>query len=541
MSRHAWLLDLQVGGQVLRYATRAVEVLDHRGVSRLYRAGLVDLGLTLDGLEEGTGLAVVDREVSWPELAAQGEALERARAELRHWTEGETIEEARLALVGGVEEPEYGDPDAPERLSLTLRVDDGLDRSWPSPSERVDTSTWARNPSGTTYDEGIEGAVYPTIFGYPGAGDTPTTTPRCCIPAPLVDWNNGALYTKRLLLARGRLDCVGGVILVADVDDPTVGVAYEDQSVIVDTDQLGQAVTLAEVPAGAGVQGDLGHAHYVGYSSDTGRGGGSPRHDGQGVMATLADVALFCLRGSGRVVDLQAQEAEREHLEVYSIDGALTEEVQLVPWFESTLMPLFPLVRARTSTGMYWRRVNYGATITDALTHLDADRGEVRRASSIRSPRGSVYNHFTISYRLVGSRPGARRTLTAEAEQVLPWWLTPDLISDARIAGSPACSRSQSAYGPRPAPAISTAYVWKTATASGILAQRALRDTFPRRAVSYTGPTSELRHLRAGDVVAVTDSEAGFARAVALVAAVALSASRQALVALEVLDPRRLG
>jgi hypothetical protein len=105
---------------------------------------------------------------------------------------------------------------------------------------------------------------------------------------------------------------------------------------------------------------------------------------------------------------------------------------------------------------------------------------------------------------------------------------------DSRILGAPLCARSAARYGVIERPAVQTAFVWDSPTASRIVQQWALRDCSPRRFVSYVGP--ELDHLRRGDVVTVTDSELVLDRAVAVVDAVMLGTGRLQQVDLEVLD-----
>lgn len=535
-----WLLDLEIAGQVMRYALRDEVVTDVRGQRYIYRSGLADFSMTLDGLQESQGLAITDRTVDWALLARRGANVGRAKAVLRYWDPGQVLEGAIVALLGTAVEPEYGSPDAPDTLTLTLKADATTDRIYPSEQARVDTSTWDRDSSADTYDEQIEGAVYPTVFGYPGEGDAVVDPPVPAMPALLVKWNGSALDTGYLLLGNGTLDCVGGQAYVRDVTaDSGAGLHQEWLDVIETTDNMGQVVTVAEVPPGSGVADRPGHAYYFGLSRDTGRGGGTLLPDSSAVLQTLADVCLFALRNSGRQVDLRAQEAERIFLDRYSIDGMLNDFVELVPWLEGELMPLFPIVRARTRHGIYWRFLNWWATDADAQQHLDADLRQVVRTSSVREPESSIANWFAIEFQLNQDRTGARRTLTGKAERPVPWWDHPEGLDDDRIVGSPVCARSQAVYDLRQADVIRTAYVWKETTAISILEHLAIRDAFPRRPVTYVAPAREVMHLQRGDVVTVTDSEVHFDRDVALVDGIQLSGGRLATVALEVLDRRR--
>ncbi len=536
-----WLLDLDVAGQVLRYSTRDVVVSDTRGIRYVYRSGLGAFSMSLDGLQESQGLAVTDRGVDWALLARRGANLGRARGVLRYWEPGDLLEGAMVVLAGDLADPEYGDPDQPARLTGTLRAGAARDRIYPPEQAAITTSTWSRSPApGSTYDDVGEGMPYPTVFGYPGEDDEVVDPPVPVVPGVLVEQDPAALAPDALLLGYGALDCVGGEVFVRHIEATDSGWAEEWCEVVARTDLLGQTVTVAVLEEGAGAYGSLGHTYYVGYSRASGKGGGSLRPDRTGPIETLTDVALFVLRNSGREVDLQAQEAERGRLDRYRIDGMLSERVELVPWFEGEILPMFPITRARTQRGIYWRFLNWWAGKTDAVMILDADRREVQRASSIREPEGAILNHFTIDYQLGGYGGAARRTLTAEYGRPLPWFEHPDLLPDARVIGSPILARSQSVYGVREADPVVTEWVWKSTTAAQILQHLAVRDAFPRRPVSYTGDARRLRCLSRGDIVLVTDSAVHLDEAVAMVASVELGTGRLATVSLELLDPRRL-
>ena len=185
--------------------------------------------------------------------------------------------------------------------------------------------------------------------------------------------------------------------------------------------------------------------------------------------------------------------------------------------------------------------MNWWAQEQDARAIIDTNKDEWRRVTSIRTPTDAVRNYFTIDFQLRGDRPGARRILTDLSEQVLPWWYNPDTISDVRIAGTPALGASQTQYGIREAEPIASPFLWKESTASRILEYLAVRDSFPRRPVSYQGPSRLIAKLRAWDPVVVTDAGISLSGAVGLVRAVRLSSDRLATVDLEILDKRRFG
>jgi hypothetical protein len=556
----AWLLDLTIGGRVLRYATHEVEVTDVRGRVYLYRSGLTDFPFALDGVQEEHTVKVVDRRVDWALLASRGENLDRATVKLRHWEPGELLEGALEVLEGSVDEPEYGDPDAPAALVLSVRASGTIDVLYPSAQAKVDATTFDNEP-GTSgpptfvapnhYDEAIEGAVYPTIFGYPGAGDEDTVSPVGATPALLVEYTDASLNSF-LMIGAGVVDATTVRLHAPDnweLFGINIGHAFKFQQnrpVIQRTDLLGQVYSAVEIDANDDPLTDPspwdpfaypGQRYYVGWSRSSGRGGGVRLPDGSGPVRDLGDIATFVLRNSGRKVDLAAQEAEASALSIFKIDAHINGRMALVPWFDRQLVPLFPILRARSERGMYWRHVKWGATAVDSVAHLDADAGHVTRASSIRSTRDQVANQFTLDFAVggEGNQARSRRILTA-SDGVLD--TSGFLATDTRIIGSPGCARSQSVYGLIERPAVTTPWVWSTSTAAGILSYWATRDAFPRRMVTYTGRAVEFRELLRGDVVTVTDGEVSLERAVAIVESIRLTSHRLATIDLVVLDPR---
>lgn len=542
----AWLLDLEVSGRVFRYSTRQMEVRDAGSRSYLYQAGLADFDMTLDGRQESQAIKVVDRRVSWPLLAD----LTLATAILRHIEDDQVLEEALLVLEGSVDEPEYGDPQRPSSLVGTIQVDPA-DRSWPDPRAAVTSQTWENTPldlGGPQYDLDLAGAVYPTVFGYPG-DDGAGGIPAPATPALMVDIQlaiGPGLHNQAVFLIGAGVVDASQVRLYAPTQ--TFGsdgfTGAEDLAVTQTTDLLGRTVSVVTVAAAsAAIWPTPGQEYYVGWSQAD--GGGARVPNGSGPIRSLTDVALFALRNSGRKVDLQAQEAERQTLDALLIDGLLNDELPggLVPWFEKVFFPLFPLVRARTRAGMYWRRVNYAATPADAVAHIDCDAGRARRASSIRTPVEGVRNRFVIEggYFLRSGQYTIRRTLADQAEAALPWFESPDLLADERVIGSPVCARSRAIFGVREASTIQTKFLWSAATMTTCLHAWAARDAFPRQPVSYTGDSREFRRRSAGDIVTVTDSEVGFDREVAVVRSLALSSDRLLVLNLEVMDRRVRG
>lgn len=548
-----WLLELTVGGAVHRYATREVTVTDAAGRSYLYRAGLVDFSMAFDGLVEEQAVEVFDRSVNWAQLVARGGGIDGLPATLRHWTRGDVLERAQVVLDGFVEEPEYGFPRAAHRLVLTVRESRG--RLYPDPLASVGLQTFEYTPGSVLFDEAISGAVYPTVFGYPGTNETVTSIigSEGAIPATpaLLVYYTGTTGpgNSHLMVSIGKTDCgeQGGQARIFDADTlNTVSgidvIASELSDVQIAADLAGRTYSMVEFDtASPGPPPDpnpfAGHRYFMGWLQS--EGGGTLRPDRAGPIRSLTDVAIWALRNSGRRVDLRAQEAERDRLDRFAVDGFVSERIDTLAWFESQMAALFPVVRARTSRGIYWRFVDWWARSTDALLHLRTDTGEVRRVTSLRTDREQLANLFTIRYakNLVTGNYFASRSLSGQAGQYPPGQIVGGFLTNETVLGSRICEASQSQFGVIEADPIETSFVWSDAVASLILHHIARRDAFPRRFVSYTVPASDALALTTGDVVTIADEEVGLDGEVALVDRVEIGTGRLYRLDLEILDP----
>ena len=98
-----WLIEIDIGGQIVRAATEQVEVTSAAGLALLFPAGLdepdesqEEVAITLSGGPD------------WAALRARGVWLERSRAVLRRWYDGQALETAEIVSDGELVEVEYG-------------------------------------------------------------------------------------------------------------------------------------------------------------------------------------------------------------------------------------------------------------------------------------------------------------------------------------------------------------------------------------------------------------------------------------------------
>jgi hypothetical protein len=550
-----WLLDFEVGGQLFRYSTEPARVLTLDGRTLVYRPGLTDFELDLTGFEVEVGVEVEDRTVSWALVAARVGGLEHAPATLRYWR-GELLEQARVVLQGYLAAPQYGDPNRPGALVAT--VQEPRELLFPPATETVSETTFLNEIPLAISDEKILGAVYPYVFGYPGYFLRPdgSVTEAPAVPALLVRFNGTSDATdpdaSHVMVCARQAHALTSAGTVKVWNGETNGVVPIEQYVNQNedaqlfSDLTGRAYTAVGFTIGEPIYALTGVEFHTSWSPVAGRGGGLALPDRSGPVRTLTDVLLFALTNSGRRVDLDAQEGERDELDRFLVDGFLNDRILLTEWVEAQLARLFPLARTTTSRGMYWRYVPWSGDPTRARAQLTTR--DVRRVGPIQSASDQVANLFTLRYAPDGrTRAHLGLRVLGAVHQQLPVpersetlvgyrYGNPNPTPDERVIGSPLCAASMRRYGLVERDPVETALVWDTYTASSILQHWAERDCFPRRWVEYQG--AGLSDLRRADLVTITDDELGLDEAVALVDSVSASSRRLQTLRLEVLDPR---
>jgi len=177
-----WLLDMQVGGRIYRYAQQPLTVADTTGAEWTYAPGLGEVQLSA-AASYRLGEASTDIEITspepWARMAAAGIPLDGGQAVLRMWREGTLLERARVMLRGVVSQPSYGAPGEPLAFTL-LRNQREQAAIIPHPRQIVDLTTWTE-PAAPAI-----GQAYPVVIGAPG--HTEAATPIPCVPVPQVMW-----------------------------------------------------------------------------------------------------------------------------------------------------------------------------------------------------------------------------------------------------------------------------------------------------------------------------------------------------------------
>ena len=523
-----WLLEIKAAGGPLRYASAPV-VVD--GVT--FAAGLSPFELTRDETLSEIGVEITDQSETW-----RPESGEPARLELFDPSTGRVLP----ILEGLTADPEYANPGQPHTLSVSIRAAVQATVLYPPASASVSPATWAGpaelvdpdsvgvNVAG--FDEMITNAAYPTIIGYPGAGERNTTTPGLsapCLPVGI------AIGDHVLLLSLGKIEAT--TVKVFDLDDtfkvraedhlgnpvydadgseffaPGPVMLYQDIAVTQTTDLLGQTVSVAVVPTASSpwkefLGGQLGHRYACGYTSASGYGGGVI--EGGQVLRGLGDVIMWALTKGGVRVDTARQRAHLADLNTSKIDTVLNTPASDLPQMvDSQFAGTFNLLRVQTASGLYYRRKVANPQAIQAVRHLSVERRDIDRRASVREAMRSVATSFSLEY---GWMPFSNRymySLRAEgAAGVGVNVVVPELAKSVGTEAKP----------------ITTMLTWDRNTAARMLGDLALLIGRMWLRTTYEG--DELIDLEPGDIVTITDPEAGLNMRPVAITAVTLGGPR---------------
>lgn len=516
-----WLLDLDFGGRVFRFAARALEIPRGAGGAYRYEAGLQIQDLPAAATQAA---AQILADADWAALSAGGLDLEAGTAVLRLWREGDPWERAQVRLAGRVSEPEWGAP--AEGLELTILAEPWTDSALiPDAAARISGETWPVDPN---YDlpETPRDAAYPIVVGYPGraalnAVDDPIR-PGVTLkgsPAYLVEYNSGAMYadSSKLLIAGHEVHASHVRAFNATTGDSEVRAVQHGP------DLLGRRVAYVDFSGSLplGEADEYWCAWVPILAPETEGGGGAWNLDRSAPLRGAGEVLEFLYSAAlARIgsplpqarFDRGRQRAQAAYLNRFLLDFCVSEQVSVHEWVRAHLEEILPIRWVQGRAGGYWCAWRWDATAADARAVLSADRGQVRRLSRLRAP-GGRHTRFRLEYGRTGEgRYSRRRVLTGEADP-----------SDPRARPSWRCAVAQSREVARTGSdgvvelLIQCDVVQEDATADLVLDALAARYATPATPVEYEGG-AELLALEIGDAVVLTDSEVSLSERVALVA-----------------------
>ena len=512
-----WLLQIDLGGDVRRYASRQITTSD--GI--LYVGGLSVSDVTIDRGLDRAGITITDTAETWARYEARGGELDSRVAVLSLWWDGMSEAQAYGVLKGRTSGSTVGYLGQPGVLKCSLSGSD-LDSITPFPPAQrtVDRTTFVWDPGTERFDPESEGTVWPIVVGYPGTGepDEDDATPPGVYGVPLVRINEVSSSGHYVLIALGQIDA--DMVRLMDIGEEQGTTTWlartSDLAVSSQQDELGVTYSYVELdatPGSTGVRPREGSEYLVSFRNTSGWGGGILNRTRSGPIRGLGEVISYCLEQSGLQADLGRQEAERGRLDRFHIDGLLCGgekgRVDLSRLVMDDLGKLFPIRRMRSADGVWYRYQTWRPAQSDAIAYLSTERNDVARASEVKKVHGK-FNVFTLRFRLAHKHTAAVRILGPDHETLEPY-----TGADERVLGSPICKASEALYGRREAPEVDTDLIWSYRTAAAVLHEWAARDALPYRKVSYDGVN--LEWLLPGDVIAITDPEIGLTDRVAIV------------------------
>lgn len=508
-----WLLELDLGGKVERFATRVSVVQDETGDSIRFRAGLADMAIDLSDVES-IAVQVDDKQTDWMLHIARGGQLHHRLARIYYWHEGQTLPQALLVIEGRTADIEAANPDAPSRLVFSVNgTSYDQSRLFPDAQAKVDGVTWSNVPP-RIIDDTTQGVSYPWVIGFPGGGDSNTGTPAAAAPALMVEYNgtSGGPTGPQLVIGGEEWQATQ-VHLWAPTQTRSNGsdVRHADSDTFVSQDLLSRTVTMTDFPnSGSGRPlPELGSEFWVGYRSDW--GGGLPNFDRTGTLRGLGEVIEWALETAEVEYDRRRVRAQADRLNLeFQIDTVISERIDLVDWLASQMASVFPIRELRSGRGLWYKLINWFATADDAVARLNVDDGKITRAAPYRIDQGRVANLFSIAYAPVEMKDPSRiRVLSSESDR-LPGrgFLSPD----TRVIGSTLLRRSQEIMargsgrrrdGVIEAPLVQFNHTWSDSTAVNMARWWAQERALPLVRTSMLG--ADLEHIEPLDVVLLQD------------------------------------
>lgn len=516
-----WLLDLDIGGVVYRFATESTTVTRNDGTTVQYQAGLgsLALGSAGQGRERNESIEV-GSSVDWFEIEARGMSLNRQPAVVRFWQDGDVFETARVYLRGTTSNARHGNTGEPLTFSIRSNLaDDAF--SFPLPQAVVEDETWPVTV-GSAIVERNEGKPYPVVIGVPGHHPRggATYVPSKGAPSVWAEYEYSPPTTTGFrVVADGRIHA--STVRMYDAAGFNTGV---DAAITETVDALGRLVSGFD--GGPLAEADVEKEWWVGFGDNSGYGGGRMNPYGPGYLRGAGDVIRWVLEECTTLdIDLPAIVGAANWLNRWKVDAVINDTVNMLEWLESEVLAHMPVIRVEGPRGIYYAPLKWDATDADVQAHLLP--GMVSRTSPVTQYDDEIRNSLSIQYRPVrdGSQWGSRRVLGAEYGRngyigatlglsSLPW--NSNTQTDVRYFADPLCRFSYAQHGAQEWTGTNHS-CWDDASIALSLDYMAMRYATPKRFARYTGPFAKLEGIEPGAVVRLTDDEIYASSVIALV------------------------
>jgi hypothetical protein len=472
-----WLVDLDLGGVVYRFATSTVAI-EHAPDTFIYDGTLSDvawessLEFASPDFELPSAGITVTFKIDLAKRIAQGLDFGAASASLALWIPGDDYDKRQVVVKGRVDAPSYGAIGEPVSFNIEA---DWLRNSqqMPAASQTIDASIW---PS---LDGNAEGSAYPIVIGAPGRQGFAGA------PVYVVDASGPVLG-----LIAGH-QCTGGTVTLLRVWNGGSNSSTQTATVNTAADANGNIYSWVTI-GGASADGDSFFAIF-----DDGGGLRNPYTNiGSDYLTGAGDLLRFMLHKSGVKVDDGRCAAASAMLNFYQLDGFIGERVDVLEWIKSELLPLLPCSLRAGPDGLYpvvWR---WDALESDSKASLEAGV-DVHRDGLVEYVTSEVYNEITLKYRHNARYNKLKKsvTVTGDLKQKTGGflWRTSYAVS------------SQTRYGVKSFE-IESEIVSSRATAGRIVNWMARAYAARHKRITYTAP-HRLGWLDVGDVISLSDAD----------------------------------
>ena len=432
-------------------------------------------------------------------LVARGFDPSRATASLSQWVKGSNYADRRRVLVDvRLRDPQYGESYEPFRFSIRSNMFDDQTMI-PPPDAVIDAVSF---PDSLRWQRGHS---YPWVFGRPGKVRSATGTGfayNYTVPAyPVIIGSTDAF------LIAGHEMVPGTTVSIVEKQNPSArhsGTVYNHKD---GTGRLVSVVSYDGVAFGtmetSGIEGDPG-LEGIDFVATISAGGGVLNEERSGPRRGIGEIIEYLLDYAPQLkLDRGRTRTASDLLNHISVDGVISEPVEVWRWLRSNLLPFAPVSMSQGPDGMFPIVWNKDMTANDTRADVDAERDDWERTSpvTVEFLEGEPQNNFSLAYSKSGLSDQMiyRATLDGESK---------DSNSYART--------SFNRYGKKDRPEQDAICFYDSSDVDAVLSWWSRIYGFPIKSVEYTAPI-QWAWLEAGSYIVFSDYRLSITDQVAMI------------------------
>lgn len=488
MKKLYYLFELDIAGTTYRMSSENLSVYSTEEARDILFKGVVKADFEwvdeIDFFKVGTASepsAALEffSEISIGKLISEGHLLEYSPAKIYLWTEGDTYEQAQLIVNGYTVEWEWDADDEPVTCTLVGKPIAGSGQQMPRQYQIIseDTHTFVNAAYRTS---GTETKWYPLCFwGLQEAVFGPEKTEYLpMVEATVIRLAIGATTYEPTIALGGQLGTTGWNYYI---DDGWIENAILGFGISVKENDKGELFTAFTDDTGATIEDEPTVWMY----NPTGA-----LKLGDDIIDNADLLTRYLVQESGAAVDLVRSKAALDLLKSYPIQFVIEEPVDVIEFLTDVIWQYTPICSKYGPNGLHLVRFDKNAVPTSSIL---VNNISVERLSTVKmGGLDNILNSFNIE--------GLYAIRKDEYQISLYRNGSPD-----NDKPNYACIQSEKAYGKRHIDLTCPAFKDKD-TLNHVLDWMTDFYTQPYKRVAYSLPTS-YSHLRAGDVVSITDDE----------------------------------